>query len=56
MKYVAVLLPSWLLSSAMLIILQESAFQRVDFFFLMQFSVFFFLQNFFLSFRLDRGS
>ncbi len=43
MKYLIVLLPPWLLLSAMLMILQESAFQRVDFFFLVQFSLFFFL-------------
>jgi serine phosphatase RsbU (regulator of sigma subunit) len=56
MKYLVALLPPWLLLSAMLMILQEPAFQRSDYFFLAQFSVFFFLQNFFLYFRLDRWS
>jgi serine phosphatase RsbU (regulator of sigma subunit) len=35
-------------------VFQEEAFQKVDFLFLAQFFVFFFLQNFFLYFRFDK--
>lgn len=54
MRYLVVLLPPWVLLAAALMTFQEEAFQKVDFFFLAQFSVFFFLQNFFLYFRFDK--
>ena len=54
MKYLVVLLPPWVLLAAALMVFQEEAFQKVDFLFLAQFFVFFFLQNFFLYFRFDK--
>ena len=54
MRYLVVLLPPWVLLAVALMVFQEEAFQKVDFLFLAQFSVFFFLQNFFLYFRLDK--
>ncbi len=54
MKYLVVLLPPWVLLAAALIVFQEPAFQKADFFFMAQFYTFFFLQNFFLYFRPDK--
>jgi hypothetical protein len=54
MRYRVVLLPPWVLLAAALTAFQEEAFQKVDFLFLAQFFVFFFLQNFFLYFRFDK--
>ncbi len=54
MKYLVILLPPWVLLLAAFLVFQEAAFQKADFFFMAQFCTFFFLQNFFLYFRLDK--
>lgn len=54
MRYLVVLLPPWVLLLAAFLVFQEAAFQKADFFFMAQFCTFFFLQNFFLYFRLDK--
>ncbi len=54
MKYLVILVPPWVLLVTALLVFREAPFQKADFFFLAQFTTFFFLQNLFLYFRLDK--